>query len=154
MVQLPKPSQSSHSCSRPRFNPRLCTRGSQACIDATAGQSSQAGNAALPLQLSRAEHSSELLQGKLMKCRALQGALCRKHILREYSWSLQNSDCTGQSPICLNDGCCLQINHPISASFTMHSYQLAHLCTYPAELIFSCFQRICNLFSVPFIIRI
>ena len=60
-----------------------------------------------------------------MKCRALQGALCREHILREYSWSLQNSVCTGQSPICLNDGCCLQINHPISASFTMHSYQLA-----------------------------
>ena len=46
--------------------------------------SSQAGNAAAAeqVQISRAEHSSKLLQGKLMKCRAPPGCtLCRKHII-------------------------------------------------------------------------
>ena len=44
--------------------------------------SSQAGNAAAEqVQISRAEHSSKLLQGKLMKCRAPWCTLCRKHII-------------------------------------------------------------------------
>ena len=78
------------------------------------------------LQLTRAEHSCELLQGKPMKCSALQGAVRRKR-KQQYSLSICRTVTAVQraEPNMLNDGCCLQINQPISASFTMHSYQLA-----------------------------